>query len=124
LRDRTLLQHQHRNVAKLDGERIGDAVHGVLAVVLGVQSPTLLLSGTPTLTTITIDGNMSDWSAVRADPDNVILDGPAGGLSDADTPSSAALDLEEFDFEATEINETLIRDLESATSSIISVTSS
>ena len=45
--------------------------------------------GAPTLTSITIDGGMADWAAVLANPDNVVLDGPGGGLIDADTPSAA-----------------------------------
>jgi hypothetical protein len=35
---------------------------------------------------------MSDWAVVLADPDNVRLDGPGGGLPDADAPADAALD--------------------------------
>ncbi len=53
-------------------------------------------AGAPTLATITIDGNMGDWAAVLADPDNLYLDGPAGGLPDADSPSSSALDVDTF----------------------------
>jgi len=52
------------------------------------------LAGSPTLTTITIDGNMSDWSGVLADPDNLFLDGPAGGLMDLDSPSVGAMDVD------------------------------
>lgn len=63
-----------------------------LAACLPWGTPTL--AGTPTLTTITIDGNMSDWAGVLADPDNVFLDGPAGGLADMDLPSVSALDVD------------------------------
>ena len=38
------------------------------------------------LTTITIDGNMADWSAVLADSFQFAADGPAGGLTDRDAP--------------------------------------
>lgn len=72
------------------------AVVAALAAALVLQGAAPLVAGTPTLTTITIDGDMSDWTAVRMDPDNVILDGPAGGLQDADSPSDPALDLVEF----------------------------
>ncbi|HKY31805.1 MAG TPA: DUF11 domain-containing protein [Candidatus Polarisedimenticolia bacterium] len=44
----------------------------------------------PTLATITVDGAFADWGPVLADPDNVVLDGPAGGLPDADGPSVPA----------------------------------
>jgi uncharacterized repeat protein (TIGR01451 family) len=38
------------------------------------------------LRTITIDGVLSDWSDVLADPLQTALDGPAGGLLDRDAP--------------------------------------
>jgi uncharacterized repeat protein (TIGR01451 family) len=38
------------------------------------------------LTTITIDGDMADWSAVLADGRQTAEDGPAGALSDLDAP--------------------------------------
>ena len=38
------------------------------------------------LTSITIDGNMADWSAVLADSFQFAADGPAGGLVDRDAP--------------------------------------
>ena len=38
------------------------------------------------LTSITVDGNMSDWTAVKADPFQFAMDGPAGGLIDRDAP--------------------------------------
>jgi len=38
------------------------------------------------LTSITIDGNMSDWSAVLSDSFQLAADGPAGGLTDRDAP--------------------------------------
>jgi uncharacterized repeat protein (TIGR01451 family) len=41
---------------------------------------------------------MSDWAVVLADPDNVRLDGPGGGLPDADAPADAALDISAFAF--------------------------
>lgn len=55
-----------------------------------------VFAGAPTLQTITIDGNMADWAAVLADPDNVTLDGPSGGLPDADAPADPVLDLDTF----------------------------
>ncbi len=57
----------------------------------------------PTLTTITVDGNIADWAAVLADTDNVVLDGPAGGLSDADAraPSNLNVDRVAFTWDAT-----------------------
>ena len=39
---------------------------------------------TAVVTTITIDGDMSDWTAVLADPYQRSDDGPAGGLADLD----------------------------------------
>jgi uncharacterized repeat protein (TIGR01451 family) len=38
------------------------------------------------LRTITIDGNLADWTDVLADPLQTALDGPAGGLLDRDAP--------------------------------------
>jgi len=57
----------------------------VLVGVVGIRTSL----GAPTLTTIAIDGGMADWAAVLANPDNVVLDGPGGGLIDADSPSAA-----------------------------------
>src|SRR5262249_38663047 len=34
----------------------------------------------PTLTTPTLDGGFGDWAAVLANPENRVLDAPAGGL--------------------------------------------
>jgi uncharacterized repeat protein (TIGR01451 family) len=49
------------------------------------------------LTSITVDGNMSDWSAVNADPFQFAQDGPAGGLIDRDAPvGSTGRDLTAF----------------------------
>lgn len=49
------------------------------------------------LNTITVDGNMADWSAVLAEPAQVSLDGPAGGLPDLDAPiPSTGRDLSAF----------------------------
>ena len=48
------------------------------------------------LTTITLDGNMSDRSAVLADPHQTSYDGPAGPLPDLDSPSAASRDLTTF----------------------------
>lgn len=50
-----------------------------------------------TLTTIGVDGDMSDWAAVHADVDNNVCDGPAGGLVDRDAPvQSTGRDLVHF----------------------------
>jgi len=50
-----------------------------------------------TLTTITLDGNLADWTAVLGDPDNNVCDGPSGGLADRDTPvQSTGRDLTHF----------------------------
>ena len=49
------------------------------------------------LTSITIDGNMADWSGVLADPFQLAADGPAGGLADRDAPvGSTGRDLTGF----------------------------
>jgi uncharacterized repeat protein (TIGR01451 family) len=49
------------------------------------------------MTTITIDGDMSDWSAVLADPLQTSDDGPAQGLPDRDAPvQSTGRDLSTF----------------------------
>ena len=49
------------------------------------------------LTTINIDGNMGDWTAVLADPYQHTYDGPAGGLPDLDSPvQSTGRDLSDF----------------------------
>lgn len=49
------------------------------------------------LTSITIDGNMADWSGVLADPFQLAADGPAGGLLDRDAPvGSTGRDLTGF----------------------------
>jgi hypothetical protein len=56
-----------------------------------------LLAGAAVLTTITVDGNMGDWGAVLADPLQVSLDGPAGGMADLDAPvQSTGRDLTTF----------------------------
>jgi uncharacterized repeat protein (TIGR01451 family) len=67
-----------------------------LALILAALPAGPALAGTPTLRTITVDGDMADWAAVLADPDNVHLDGPAGGLPDADAPADPILDLDTF----------------------------
>ncbi len=42
---------------------------------------------------------MSDWTAVLADPDNNVCDGPAGGLIDRDAPvQSTGRDLTHFEY--------------------------
>jgi uncharacterized repeat protein (TIGR01451 family) len=49
------------------------------------------------LTSITIDGTLSDWSAVLADSFQLAADGPAGGLLDRDAPvGSTGRDLTGF----------------------------
>jgi len=45
-----------------------------------------------TLTTITIDGNLSDWAPILDNPNNVVSDG-AQGVDDADTGQTADRDL-------------------------------
>jgi uncharacterized repeat protein (TIGR01451 family) len=50
-----------------------------------------------TLTTISIDGDVSDWAPVHADLDNNVCDGPSGGLTDRDAPvQSTGRDLTHF----------------------------
>jgi uncharacterized repeat protein (TIGR01451 family) len=53
-------------------------VIGLLGVLFPVSAAVL--------TTITVDGDMSDWSAVLADPYQTAYDGPAAGLVDRDAP--------------------------------------
>lgn len=49
------------------------------------------------LKTITVDGNLADWSDVLADPVQRSLDGPAGSLVDRDAPvPTTGRDLTEF----------------------------
>jgi len=49
------------------------------------------------LTSITIDGSMADWAAVKADPFQYAQDGPAAGLIDRDAPvGSTGRDLTAF----------------------------
>jgi uncharacterized repeat protein (TIGR01451 family) len=55
------------------------------------------LTGAAVLTTITVDGNMGDWSSVLADPLQTSFDGPGGGLTDLDAPvPSTGRDLATF----------------------------
>ena len=50
-----------------------------------------------TLAPISVDGNMSDWAPVHADPDNNVCDGPTNGLTDRDAPvQSTGRDLTHF----------------------------
>jgi len=49
-----------------------------------------------TLTTIGLNGDMTDWASVLADPDNNVCDGPANGLTDRDSPQSTGRDLVHF----------------------------
>jgi len=50
-----------------------------------------------TLAPITVDGDVSDWASVLADPDNNVCDGPANGLTDRDAPvQSTGRDLTHF----------------------------
>ncbi|MEE8426073.1 MAG: hypothetical protein V3S15_02235, partial [Woeseiaceae bacterium] len=52
-----------------------------------------------TLTSITVDGDISDWAPVHADPDNNVCDGPSGGIPDLDAPvQSTGRDLTHFAF--------------------------
>jgi uncharacterized repeat protein (TIGR01451 family) len=90
----------------------------VAALVVALAAPpwTPALAGAPTLTTITVDGNFADWSAVLADPDNVYLDGPAGGRVDLDAPSDPILDVDTaaFTWDATNLYLYLHRQASSA----------
>ena len=55
--------------------------------------------GAFTLTTISVDGDTSDWASVLADPDNNVCDGPAGGITDLDAPvQSTGRDIVQFAF--------------------------
>ena len=55
------------------------------------------LSRALVLTPITVDGNMTDWTAVKADPFQFAQDGPAAGLVDRDAPvGSTGRDLTAF----------------------------
>jgi len=68
---------------------------GILAAIglCGVLFPV----SAAVLTTITVDGDMSDWSAVLADPYQTAYDGPALGLPDLDAPvQSTGRDLMAF----------------------------
>jgi len=58
---------------------------GVIAVLIGLFAPLAPLSA-QVLTSITVDGDMSDWGAVLADPFQTAYDGPALGLPDLDAP--------------------------------------
>ncbi len=55
--------------------------------------------GAFTLTTISVDGDTSDWATVLADPDNNVCDGPSGGIADLDAPvQSTGRDIAQFAF--------------------------
>jgi uncharacterized repeat protein (TIGR01451 family) len=60
--------------------------------IVGVRSA---LAG-PTLTTIAVDGGTADWTTVLANPDNIVLDGPGGGLADADAPGAGKIDIDKI----------------------------
>lgn len=52
-----------------------------------------------TLTSINVNGNMTDWASIHADVDNNACDGPSGGLTDRDAPvQSTGRDLTHFAF--------------------------
>src|SRR5882672_5602362 len=70
----------------------------VAAAMLAAVPGSLALAAAPTLTTITVDGNFGDWTAVLANPDNVYLDGPAGGRIDLDAPIDPVLNVDTFAF--------------------------
>jgi hypothetical protein len=72
------------------------AAAAAATILLSSTQGAPVFAGAPTLQTITIDGNMADWAAVLADPDNVYLDGPAGGLPDVDAPADPVLNLDTF----------------------------
>jgi len=70
---------------------------GVAPVVTWAICTCGFQDGSFTLTTIALDGDMSDWTAVLADPDNNVCDGSAGGLIDRDAPvQSTGRDLTHF----------------------------
>ncbi|MCZ6649910.1 MAG: hypothetical protein O7D35_04515 [Acidobacteria bacterium] len=57
----------------------------------------VLSAGAAVLTTITVDGDMSDWGAVLSDPIQTSFDGPGGTLPDLDAPvQSTGRDLSAF----------------------------
>ena len=59
---------------------------GVAPVVTWAVCTCGFQDGSFTLATIALDGDMSDWTAVLADPDNNVCDGPAGGLMETGEP--------------------------------------
>ena len=65
---------------------------------VAVLAASLVLSaGAAVLTTITVDGDMSDWGAVLSDPIQTSFDGPGGTLPDLDAPvQSTGRDLSAF----------------------------
>ncbi|MDH3626158.1 MAG: hypothetical protein OES25_00705 [Acidobacteriota bacterium] len=70
-------------------------VIGGVLLLAGILVPGI--HAAPVLTSITIDGNMSDWSSVLANPSQVSLDGPAGTNPDLDAPiQSTGRDLSAF----------------------------
>ncbi len=61
-------------------------------------TPTLCTSDSQyTLLNITVDGNMTDWSAILSDPDNVINDG-VSGITDPDVTQTADKDIRKYAF--------------------------
>ena len=78
---------------------------GPLAGILGFVVPVGAMAvctcgfgdGQFTLASIPIDGDLADWAAVHADPDNNVCDGPANSLADRDAPvQSTGRDLTHF----------------------------
>ena len=65
---------------------------------IAVMAATLVLTvEAAVLTTITVDGDMSDWGAVLSDPLQTSFDGPGGTLPDLDAPvQSTGRDLSTF----------------------------
>ncbi|HEY3176316.1 MAG TPA: hypothetical protein VGK94_11235 [Candidatus Polarisedimenticolia bacterium] len=74
-------------------------IAGTILLVAAVGVVGIRLGGAaPTLTTIAIDGDMADWATVLSNPENVINDGPGGGLIDADPGVPASLNLDKIAF--------------------------
>jgi len=89
----------------LDAERARLLKLRVVTVVLAAVAPAATWAvctcgfqdGQFTLSAIALDGDMSDWATVLADPDNNVCDGPSNGLTDRDAPvQSTGRDLTHF----------------------------
>jgi uncharacterized repeat protein (TIGR01451 family) len=79
---------------------VGAVVFLGLGLILGLGLP----AGAPLLTTPTMDGQFGDWAGVLSNPENRVLDGPGGGLPDADgtsVPGSRDISTVAFTWDAT-----------------------